>query len=87
MKILLIGPYGIGNTILTLPAMKTVRNLFPDDRIDQLTLLRPVYDMVSRIPDFKIFNNIYLIEFNKSKYNAFKEIIKIRQTKYNNTIL
>ncbi|MDD5065445.1 MAG: glycosyltransferase family 9 protein [bacterium] len=59
MKILLIAPYGIGNVILALPAMKQLRDHFPEARIDCLTTLRSVYHVVTGVPDFRLFQNIY----------------------------
>ena len=87
MKILLIGPYGIGNTILTLPAIKILRkSLFPNARIDHLVLLSSVFEMVSNIPDFNLIDNIHYIDL-KNKRTLLKNILKIRKLKYDFSIL
>ena len=82
MKILLIGPYGVGNTILTLPAIKILRkSLFPNARIDHLVLLNSVFEMVSNIPDFSLIDNIHYINL-KNKRTFLENILKIRKLKY-----
>lgn len=86
-KILLLGPYGIGNTILALPAIKILRKKFPDTQIDIATLLKPVYDMIITIPDFQLFNNIYLLDTNMPKLSLIEKFFYIRKQKYDFSIL
>jgi len=86
MKILLIGPYGIGNTILALPTMKLLREKFPDAQIDILTLLKTVYNMINDIPDFKIFDNVYFLD-KKNLIKTFCTILKLHFKKYDYSFL
>jgi len=86
MKILLIGPYGIGNTILSLPTIKILKKSFPDAKIDLLTLLNSTYQMVTSIPDFNLFDSVFYINF-KQKMDFLKKIIQIRKNKYDYSIL
>ncbi len=86
MKILLIGPYGIGNTILALPAMKILREHYPEARIDLLTLLPSTTAIVKFFnKDFNIINNLYSL--NSNKIDTIKEILKLRKIKYDYSIL
>lgn len=79
MKILLIAPYGIGNTILALPAMKALRKKFPGQRIDLLATLGSVYRLVKEIPDFRLFNSVYRL--------GLKDLLKIMRSRYDWSIL
>lgn len=79
MKILLIAPYGLGNTILTLPAMQALRYKYPYDKIDLLTPLNSVYNLVDQIPDFHLFNRVYKLKI--------KSLLKIIWQRYDYSIL
>ena len=80
MKVLLIGPYGIGNTILALPAMKVLRERFLGARIDLLCLLPSVYEMVNFLPDFRnVLDRSFLLPRNpKDAVGTLKELFRTR---------
>ncbi|MBU1078600.1 MAG: glycosyltransferase family 9 protein [Spirochaetes bacterium] len=78
MKILIIGPYGIGNSIICLPMVKELRKKFKDARIDVLTLLGSTRELLNEVDDFsRLFNNIYyvkdpgtILSLRKEKYDC-----------------
>jgi len=86
MKVLLIGPYGIGNTIMALPAMRALRRKLPYARIDLLCLLPSVWEMVNFLPDFKgIFEEIFLLP--KSLTRRIKMLSKLFRARYDYSVL
>lgn len=85
-KILLIGPYGLGNTILAYPAMKILRETMPSSEIDVLCLLPSVHKLVSLFPDFDILDNIYVLDLQK-KLETIKTIINIQKRHYDYSIV
>ncbi len=85
-KILLIGPYGLGNTILALPAMNAVREHFPECQIDLVTLLPSAYSLTQLLPDFKFLDHVFFLNF-KEKISALKTIYKLRKINYDFSVL
>lgn len=79
IKILLIAPYGLGNTLLALPAMQQLRKYYPQAKIDILATLHSVYSLITQIPDFNLFDTVYRLQLIN--------IIKIIFKRYDYSIL
>ncbi len=87
-KILVIPPYGIGNLILALPAIKLLNKIFSPENIDILAPLPTIYEIFKTFPDFKsLYNKIYLVSLKTSLWQNLKQIYKITSTRYDFSLL
>ena len=83
MKILILALSGIGDALMFTPALKLMRQSFPDAQIDALTMFKSVKDMYDRNPDF---NNVYYSDFlNQSAVKSLMFVLKLRK-KYDASI-
>lgn len=81
MKILIIGPYGLGNTILCLPMFKQLRERFKNAEINILALLKSTYNLIKELDDFhSLFNKIYY-------FDSLRVIHLLRGEKYDYSIV
>ncbi len=80
MKILINALSGIGDALMFSPALKVVKNKFPDAKIDMLAMFKSVQQMYKYNP---YLNEIYFINFlHQSKIKSIKEIYSIRKKQY-----
>ena len=79
-KILLIFPYGLGNTVLANGAIKSLRKAFPDASMSSVYMQEPTEELLSIIGLFQ--GNIYFNENNHSLKNKMSFILDIRKEKF-----
>jgi len=80
VKILINALSGIGDALMFSPALKVVKNKFPDAKIDMLAMFKSVQQMYKYNP---YLNEIYFIDFlHQSKIKSIKEIYSIRKKQY-----
>ena len=83
MKILILALSGIGDALMFTPALKLMRQTFPDAQIDALVMFKAVKDMYERNPDF---NNVYYFDFlNQGALKSLLFVLKLRK-KYDASI-
>ena len=77
MKILILALSGIGDALMFTPALKLMRQSFPDAQIDALVMFKAVKDMYERNPDF---NNVYYFDFlNQGALKSLLFVLKLRK--------
>ncbi|HET9529953.1 MAG TPA: lipopolysaccharide heptosyltransferase II [Blastocatellia bacterium] len=83
-RILVFAYHGLGNFIMYTPALKLLRERFPDARIDlQVGNNTGCEEVVARS---HVFNHIYNLPYNSSPDRWIKRAIEIRETGYDVTI-
>lgn len=83
MKILIIALSGIGDALMFTPAIKKLKEQFPESSIDALIMFKGVKDIYERLPEI---NNIHYFDFlNSSSLAALKFVFRFRH-KYDASI-
>ena len=85
-KILIISPGGIGDLIMSTPALHILRDNFPEAKIDVFTGFTPVSGQIFQ--EGGMINRIFDFDWNKNNFlRKIKFIYKLRKEKYNLSII
>ena len=82
-RILILALSGIGDALMFTPALRLLRDTYPDTQIDVLTMFKGIEDIFSANPD--ISNVLYWNFLKESPIKSLKFIFSIRGT-YSHTI-
>jgi heptosyltransferase-2 len=84
MKILVIALSGIGDALMFSPALRLLRERYPDAHIDLLTMFKGVQELYARNPDL---SNIYFYDFlHRFPLRSFMYAVSLRRHRYNVSI-
>ncbi|TAL13849.1 glycosyltransferase family 9 protein [Patescibacteria group bacterium] len=90
-KVVVICPYGIGNLVMAYPALKALREGFPNVTIDYVSLLPATTSMLSETSRFQgLFDGLHEIRMPVNPGTAIRSIrgvLSLRQKRYDLSIL